>query len=243
MIKSFSQFNINESNSIDGEIHDLKNYLSKFSWTKMSISSEAKLSIDSLLGEDTFEKVRNKSQDIIKSFEIVDDGYIEDRLTDLLDDKNEYMSSRVLFGVVSKNYKLHLSEDPRGEKNFPNIFSQGCYYTRSYTHQDEFIDILIAKIVIDILDYHPVKRRYNPYNFDVISEFKIENIDKCLNYFLPSVGIQILNPESEKFSSKQAKLDIESILPSILPTLDYCGIVWPLSNNWSWGYKVKILLN
>lgn len=226
-IKSFKQFGINESSLQN--FSNLIKHLSKFSWTKVSIDDECKRSIDEHFGKGIFEKVKQKAEELNISIKNVDCIYIEDRLYDLLDDR-DYNQARVLFGVASNNFRHFNIDDPKLNK--PKYFlGDFTSYSQPYTEQEEFVDILISHILIKIVDYG-ARGVIDP-----------KSIDKCLNFFLPYVEIQILNPESKRFNSGEMRIDIEDIMPSILPIVDHCGLIWPTPNNWAWEYRVKILLN
>lgn len=231
-IKSFSQFSINESGLQN--FSNLIKHLAKFSWTKVSIDDECKRSIDEHFGKGIFERVNQKAEELNRSIKSVDFGYIEDRLNDILDER-DWDQARILFGVASNNFRHFNIDDPKLDPNFsdkPKYFlGDFTSYSQPYTEQEEFVDILISHILIKIVDYG-ARGVIDP-----------KSIDKCLNFFLPYVEIQILNPESKRFNSGEMRIDIEDIMPSILPIVDHCGLIWPTTNNWAWEYRVKILLN
>lgn len=231
-IKSFSQFSINESGL--QSFANLIRHLDKFSWLKISIDDECKRSIDEHFGKGIFEKVKQKAEELNRSIKSVDYGYIEDRLYDLLDDR-DYNEARVLLGVASNNFRNFNIDDPKSDPTFASnskyFFSHFNTYSQPYTEQEEFLDILIANILIKIVDY------------GARGVLDSQSIDRCLNFFFPYAEIQILNPESRRFSAKEIRSDLENLMPSILPILDHCGIIWPTVNNWTWEYRVKIILN
>lgn len=236
IIKSFKQFKISESNSIQfvWTFKNLMNHLHTFSWTKVSISEECKAAIDEYFGKGIFEKVKKKSEELNSSIKSVDFGYIEDRLNDILDER-DYDQARVLFGVASNNFRHFNVDDPKLDPNFSDnpkyLLGDFTSYSQPYTEQEEFVDILISNILIKI------------ENYGARELLDSQSIDKCLNFFLPYVEIQILNPESKRFNSKEMREDLEDIIPSILPIVDHCGVIWPTVNNWTWEYRFKILLN
>ena len=231
-IKSFKQFGINESGLQN--FSNLIKHLSKFSWTKVSIDDECKRSIDEHFGKGIFEKVKQKAEELNISIKNVDCIYIEDRLYDLLDDR-DYNQARVLFGVASNNFRHFNIDDPKLDPNFSDgskyFLGDFTSYLQPYTEQEEFVDILISNILIKI------------ENYGTRELLDSQSIDKCLNFFLPYLEIQILNPESKRFNTKEVRKDLEDIMTSILPIVNDCGVIWPTVNNWTWEYRVKILLN
>ena len=123
-IKSFSQFSINESGLQN--FSNLIKHLAKFSWTKVSIDDECKRSIDEHFGKGIFERVNQKAEELNRSIKSVDFGYIEDRLNDILDER-DWDQARILFGVASNNFRHFNIDDPKLDPNFsdkPKYFLQ-----------------------------------------------------------------------------------------------------------------------
>jgi hypothetical protein len=103
-------------------------------------------------------------------------------------------------------------------------------------------------------------KNFDPKNYPVISGFDIVkkekySVDKVLDMYIPAVVIEIgghNNPHLTGYMNlKKLEADIDEVLPSILPDLDYKEVVFDLSRqdrqfsddqNFD-QYTLKILLN
>lgn len=194
------------------------------------------------IGDGWFDRIKDHINIFIKSLENVDLEYIDDRFYDIWD-KYPIKSKWINYSIISSDYKNETKYNSsfilRTDKSIDYIICDIIYKILSET----------TSIRSPFEPYHDIRKThdelyvtdeiYNCENFNIdnypslsdlpnylLEKFKLYSPENILKTYRPAIFIKFGHHSERHMYVKEIENDIDYILPSILPTIDYDEVIW-----------------
>lgn len=256
------------------DIYEWFEELKSLQWNQKINESELKSHSDHFIGQGWYDKIKEHVDKIFNALEKVDAQTIHERMYDVYDQipfgKQKYTMCCVIYGDYDKINESNRRKfsglisipNPKDKLRKIDII---IHILKSIVHPTLSIGWPDMEIRTTEEERLVTNKRYQCQNFNIndyeifknchttfINKIKTYNVNSFLKLYAPAIVIEISNEPymSGKMNLRKLEADIDEVLPSILPELDYEEVLFDSSrfdrlfddDRDIYEYTLKILL-